>query len=108
MTKEFPPAEGIEVYRGNVNTWECDEMGHMNVRFYVAKCEEAIAIFLAELGLPPAELKRRHLRALSMDYHMRFLAELHPGAGVFAHACVLEASPTHLRLFIDLRHAIYR
>ena len=27
---------GLEVWRGGVNTWECDEMGHLNVRFYVA------------------------------------------------------------------------
>ncbi len=106
MAKDFPAALGIEVYRGNVNTWECDEMGHMNVRFYVAKCEEAIAILLAELGLPPAELKRQRLRALAMDYHVRFLAELHAGAGVYACGTVLEAEEKRLRLFIDLRHGI--
>ena len=36
----------IEVLRSGVNTWECDQMGHMNVRFYVAKMMEG----LAELG----------------------------------------------------------
>jgi len=105
MAKEFPAPQGIECYRGNVNTWECDEMGHMNVRFYVAKAEEAIIILLAEMGYSPAELTRQNLRALSMDYHVRFLAELHPGAGVYAHAGILEARGDHLRMFIDLRHA---
>ena len=62
MAKDYPAATGLEVYRGNVNTWECDEMGHMNVRFYVAKCEEAIAILLAELGLSPAEQRRQRVR----------------------------------------------
>ena len=36
----------IEVYRGSINTWECDEMGHMNVRFYVAKMMEGLAAFV--------------------------------------------------------------
>ena len=33
----------IELYRGSINTWECDEMGHMNVRFYVARMMEGLA-----------------------------------------------------------------
>jgi acyl-CoA thioester hydrolase len=106
MAKDFPPPQGIEAYRGNVNTWECDEMGHMNVRFYVAKAEEAIVVLLARMGYSPAELTRQNLRALSMDYHVRFLAELHPGAGVYAHAGILEARGDYLRVFVDLRHGI--
>jgi len=106
MAKDYPPPQGIETYRGNVNTWECDEMGHMNVRFYVAKAEEAIIILLAEMGYSPAELTRQNLRALTMDYHIRFLAELHPGAGVYATAGVLEARGDYLRLFVDLRHGL--
>jgi len=27
----------IEVWRGGVNSWELDEMGHMNVRYYGAR-----------------------------------------------------------------------
>jgi acyl-CoA thioester hydrolase len=105
MAKEYPAPQGIETYRGNVNTWECDEMGHMNVRFYLAKAEEAIIILLAEMGYSPAELTRQNLRALSMDYHVRFLTELHPGAGVYATAGIIEARSDHLRIFVDLRHA---
>ena len=44
----------IEVYRGSINTWECDEMGHMNVRFYVAKSMEGLAEFAHAVGLEHA------------------------------------------------------
>ncbi len=27
----------IELARSSVQTWECDQMGHMNVQFYVEK-----------------------------------------------------------------------
>ena len=27
----------LETYRGVCNAWECDENGHMNVRFYVQR-----------------------------------------------------------------------
>ena len=30
------------LWRGNANTWECDELGHLNVRFYMAKAQEAL------------------------------------------------------------------
>ena len=40
---------GIEVWRGCVNTWECDEMGHLNVRFYVARAMEGLVGLAAAL-----------------------------------------------------------
>ncbi len=106
MTKDIPTPTGPEVYRGNANAWECDEMGHMNVRFYVTKNDEAVQVLLARLGLPPARQKELGARALVEDYHIRFLGEVHPGAGLYAHGGVLEATPDQLRLFIDMRHAV--
>jgi acyl-CoA thioester hydrolase len=44
----------IEVWRGGVAAWEADEMGHLNVGFYVAKAMEALAGLAAELGMPRA------------------------------------------------------
>ena len=44
----------MEVWRGGVNTWECDEMGHMNVRFYVANAMEGLVGLAAALGMPEA------------------------------------------------------
>ena len=46
--------ENVEVWSGGVNTWECDEMGHMNVRFWVAKAQEGLAGLAAQLGMPRA------------------------------------------------------
>lgn len=43
---------GTEVWRGGVNSWECDEMAHMNTRFYVGKCMEAVAVLFAMAGMP--------------------------------------------------------
>ena len=33
--------EFLDTFRGSVNTWECDEVGHMNVQFYVARASDA-------------------------------------------------------------------
>ncbi|MCX8568845.1 MULTISPECIES: acyl-ACP thioesterase [Hyphomicrobiales] len=64
-----------DVWRGGVATWECDEMGHMNTRFYVARCMEAIAMLFGLAGLPHlfAPVSATTLAVQSM--HIRFLRE---------------------------------
>ncbi len=62
MTEETasPPTE---TYRGVVNPWHCDHVGHMNViwyvgKWYVGKFDEATWIFFAGFGVPPGHLRR--------------------------------------------------
>ena len=60
----------IEIHRSFVNTWECDENRHMNVRFYLRRFEEGAAVFLARHardGQRPV-LRHRHVR-----YHRELL-----------------------------------
>ena len=81
---------GIEVWRGGVNTWECDEMGHLNVRFYVALAVEGLTGLAAALGLPDAFRPASETTLLIRDQHIRFLrearsrAQLHMVGGVIA------------------------
>jgi acyl-CoA thioester hydrolase len=61
------------VYRGYVAPWDCDEMGHMNVQFHVAKASDALMGLLAQHGIN-AETRR----SLSVRKHrIRFLKEMH-------------------------------
>lgn len=60
------------VYRGYVNPWDCDEMSHMNVQFYVAKASEALDGLLAQLGAGAAA--RRQARVTAQ--RIRFLNEM--------------------------------
>ena len=34
-----------------MNAWECDDMGHMNTRFYVQRAGEGMQMLFARLGL---------------------------------------------------------
>lgn len=71
-----------DVWRGGVATWECDEMGHMNTRFYVARCMEAIAMLFGQAGLPrqfaPAAATTLAVRTM----HIRFLREARAGTSM--------------------------
>ena len=61
------------VYRGYVNAWDCDELGHMNVQFYVGKASEAFEGLLASAGL--AREARGRVRIAR--HRIRFLNEMH-------------------------------
>lgn len=68
-----------EFWRGGVNAWECDEMGHLNTRFYVARAMEALNPMLSQFGTPGlfAPCARSTVRLRQM--HIRFLREARAG-----------------------------
>jgi acyl-CoA thioester hydrolase len=49
-------------WQGTANAWECDEMGHLNVRHYLARAEDALAILLASHAIPPRAVTTQHIR----------------------------------------------
>lgn len=92
----------IEVYRNSVQTWECDQMGHMNVQFYVAKATTALNSLAVHLGLGPAYQRGQGARLLAEDHHIRFLRERHAGAPIAIAAGVLDIAPERLRVFAEM------
>jgi acyl-CoA thioester hydrolase len=89
----------IVIGRGSVQQEECDVMGHMNVRHYVARVADAMAWLLLEAGLPPAR------GALVVrDQHIRFLRELAPGTPFTLLGGVLEMTADRLRAFVEIRN----
>ena len=97
--------EGVELWRGGVNTWECDEMGHMNVRFYVAKAVEGLATLAALIGMPEAFCADANSTLLVREQHIRFLKEAHAGAALHMIGGVVEISESEARLVQLLIHS---
>jgi acyl-CoA thioester hydrolase len=94
----------IELYRGSINTWECDEMGHMNVRFYVAKAMEGLAELVHVVGLGHAFRANAQSTLRPRDQHIRFMKEAHAGAPFTMTGCVLEVSETSVLLYQQITH----
>jgi acyl-CoA thioester hydrolase len=78
----------IEVWRGTANAWQCDHLGHMNTRFYLAIVEEG----MAALGFAAAIVRAQH---------MRFHREARAGAALHATGQVLSDGD----LLFVLRHS---
>ena len=96
---------GLEVWRGGVNTWECDEMGHMNVRFYVARAMEGIVGLAGALGLEGAFKANAQATLLIKDQHIRFIREARPGAALHMTAGVIEIGESEARFLHLLIHS---
>lgn len=94
----------VEVWSGCANPWECDAMGHLNVRFYMAKAMEGLAGAAALLGMPRAFSPQTQATLVVREHHIRFLREARPGAGLYMTAGVLETGESDARLLLVLRH----
>lgn len=94
----------VEVWRGGVGSWECDQMGHLNVGFYVAKSMEALAGLAAELGMPGAFAANAEATLVVREQHIRFIKEARPGAPLTMTAGVIELGEADARLMLLMRH----
>ncbi|HZK98643.1 MAG TPA: thioesterase family protein [Caulobacteraceae bacterium] len=96
---------GVEVWRGGVNIWECDEMGHMNVRFYVARAMEGLVGLAGALGLEDGFRPNAQATLLPRDQHIRFLREVRPRAALHMTAGVVEIGEDEARVLQLLIHS---
>jgi acyl-CoA thioester hydrolase len=95
---------GVEVWRGGVNPWECDAMGHLNVRFYMTRMTEAMVGAAAALGMPHAYAPGASATLMIREQHIRFLREARPGARLHMRAGVLGIEETEALLLLALYH----
>lgn len=90
-------AGGTVTYRGAVFPWELDHMGHMNVRHYVGKFDEATWTFFAENGLAPPYLREANRGMAAVEQNLRYMKELHAGDVVRVVTHLYEAAARKIR-----------
>lgn len=95
----------IELWRGNANAWECDELGHMNVQFYLAKASEAVANLAALAGLGSIFRADAYATLAARSLHIKFLAEARPGAPLMIEGGIAGTGTTSADLVLLMRHA---
>lgn len=96
----------IEVARSSVQAWECDQMGHMNVQFYVDRMEQGLAALAVHLGIGPSVARREGAQFVVRDLHVRFLREQHSGAPFFIRAGMLKGRDDGLRVFLEMLNTV--
>lgn len=93
------------LYQGSVNTWECDDGGHLNVRFHMERAFAGLAHMARALGVPRAYTESAGSTLIVQEAHVRFLKEARPGAPLVMHGGVIALGETDATLCLDMRHA---
>ena len=92
------------IQRSAVNKWECDENGHLNVRYFFAKTQQGLAHLLAELGLTPAVLAAKNVKPKFVTQHIRLHREILQGVPLTLRGALIAHNDTELVLYSEIRH----
>jgi acyl-CoA thioester hydrolase len=89
----------IETHLGRVSPPECDQLGHMNVQFYVAKVSDAAWHVMASIGLTRTYIRERRRAPAAVKQEVLYLKELLAGDLVRMESGVLEVSERKITFF---------
>mgnify|MGYP002382134848 CR=1 FL=1 len=100
-----PPHLPAPLYQGSVNTWECDDGGHMNVRFHFERAMIGLAHMAHALEMPRAFTQAAGATLAPLEIHARFLKEARPGAPLIMRGGIAKMDESEALLCLDMRHA---
>jgi acyl-CoA thioester hydrolase len=92
-------------YKGAVFPWHCDEMGHMNVMWYVGKFDEGTRHFFHALGLTPQFLRANNRGMAAVEQTIEYKRELLAGDIVTVHSMLLDIKDKSVRFGHEMRKA---
>lgn len=95
----------IRLWSGIPNTWDCDEMGHMNVRVYVEKAMEGLGSLAGAIHMPHAFHANALSTLLPVEHHIRYIREAIAGQPLRMTGCVLEWDETSALIYQEMRHS---
>ena len=91
-------------WAGECSAWECDELGHMNMRHYVHKVDEARRGLIIRLGLPRAFHSGVASTVRSRDFHIKYQGEAHPGNPLRIDSAIIDLMESAARLCHIMTH----
>ena len=91
-------------WAGECSAWECDELGHMNMRHYVHKIDEARRSFIIQLRLPRAFHTGVASTVRCRDFHIKYQGEARPGNPLRIDSAIVELGESTARLCHIMTH----
>ena len=89
----------VNTYRGSVFSSDCDEVGHMHVKNYVAKFEEATCQLIGAVGFTPQYLRDNGKSVVSVEHHVKYINALLPKDLIMIESRILELSRSTIKFF---------
>ena len=98
--------ELVVTYRGVVYPWQCDQVGHLNVMYYVGKFDEASWQFFGMLGITHTYLEEQKRGMGAVDQRITYKREQKAGAVVSVRTGCLEVREKVIRFYHEMRNDI--
>ena len=95
-------ADMFDTARGTVHAWQCDHMGHVNVRAYGEFFEEACWQLYNRIGITPSMLRSTAIHMAAVQQNTSYKRELLAGDVVSVRSGVLEMRDKVLRFVHEL------
>jgi acyl-CoA thioester hydrolase len=97
--------EPMLTYQGTVYPWHCDEMGHMNVMWYVGKFDEATRHVFNAIGITPAFVRENKRGMAAVEQTIQYKRELLAGDVVTVYSRLDEIKDKSVRFTHEMRKA---
>jgi acyl-CoA thioester hydrolase len=94
----------FETARGTVHSWQCDHMGHANLRAYGEFFEQALWHLFNRIGITPSVLRGDAIRMAGVQQNIRYLKELLPGDLVVVRSRLAELKDRSLKMVHEMQH----
>lgn len=92
------------LWRGNANAWECDELGHLNVRAYWEKAMEAVDVLAARLGQQNPCRPDATSMLVPVSGHVRYLNEVRPGTPLTISGGIVDLGATSMTIALVMQN----
>ncbi|MFT4564374.1 MAG: acyl-CoA thioester hydrolase, partial [Gammaproteobacteria bacterium] len=93
------------IHRSGINAWDCDENGHLNVRYYFAKTHQGLVHLLAELGLTRNRLDSLNAKPVLVNQHVRLHKEVRLAVPVTIRGTLVSQTGSRITLYAEIRHS---
>ena len=93
-----------EYWRGSAEAWECDEMGHMNVRYWVRHCLDGVPALAEDIGCGGAFAKGATATLVPIRQHIKFMREARAGAPLFSRGGIVSVTSSEITFYCEIIH----
>jgi acyl-CoA thioester hydrolase len=92
-------------WAGECSAWECDDLGHLNMRYYLYKTAQARAGLIIRMGLAQAFNPDATSTVRVKDIHIKYQAEARPGDPLKIESGLVELRDMKAKLCHIMYHA---
>lgn len=94
-----------QTWAGECSAWECDDLGHLNMRHYMTKTRQARQMVVMSLGLTDAFTPRAQSSVQVTKFHIKYLGEARPGDPLRIESAVLALGQSDIQLCHMMYHS---